>query len=772
MPSENGFYPSVHGEWISGRHGPLTRIAGRIDPVYSQCTPLGGRMDPVYNRTSRTPYRRAIYQDPPGIYQNLPLHPGDNHGSMSHNHGFMSPDHGSMSHDAILSHDVMLSSRYPRVSHTSRSHSADNYANYSRGQHMSRALHREYNRPPSRSAPPATYRDIHTGYNHDHHGYTSSNNNPVYQPWDYYYSRSVSRDRSTSPHVYSHISELPKPKNVTPQNSYSHIAPPPMYNYVRIPAKEIPFKEWTSSERIPKRPQANLKYRTDIPRQQFTPDRQRFEMTADQYGYVGTPKMQGQHPYSQRGTPQSIKSTPYSYRGTPHSQYAASPRSFLTSSPDAAEGSEQPLIISDISSVLPGSSLASQLLASSMATSPSIQYPSQHTSTENPASHSQMPEIAEERCSPHHANRVVSPSDNHNKPKYTQRMVSPSFSPYKESHARSQLQYSPMQEISQSSSIPSYEGTPLLRDESNSPIPRQLSRPQMPTSPGPNPDTTPSYPSLLNHRRSLSDGDAPWLNPQRYIFSTAPLADEVVECGLYSPRTEEFLAKYINDEDNRGLHKGVKQHVPPQNQPDKFQRATTISPVPLTRQGHEVPSSNGSSPEELAYTRDRLHRAVHHVRHNRLKSRYGNSAPHLLESVSNEKLLPGQEAHFHDSGLHICSQRETPMADHSQESYGHSTSGLGSKDTTHSVCSYHDSRDSTNNTPADQPIHTIGETPTSQAVIERELQSRTGMDKSGNGHLGDQSNSEINQASLTPFNDNGQSSGLVELPAYEMESEI
>ena len=181
------------------------------------------------------------------------------------------------------------------------------------------------------------------------------------------------------------------------------------------------------------------------------------------------PRSRHAHCTPRSATPSTPKSsgTPGTYQSratteTPGADY----RSYLTSSPDVQDGSGQPFIISDVSSVLPGSSslmTSSNQMPSSMVTSPSLQM------TSSPGSG----DVGDENPYHHHPG----------------------------------------------------------------------SRPGAPDPPSPE----------VLHQRSLSDGaQAGWRDPQRYLFSgPAPLAEDRVEAGVYSPRTVEFMDRYIADEDNR-----------------------------------------------------------------------------------------------------------------------------------------------------------------------------------------------------------------------------
>ena len=358
----------------------------------------------------------------------------------------------------------------------------------------------------------------------------------------------------------------------------------------------------------------------------------------------------GRTPFSQPSSSRSRHHTTPLSRGTPHSRGTAGTpgadyKSFLTSSPDAADGSAQPFLISDVSSVLPGSSLmtSTNQMPSSIVTSPSLQTPS------------------------------------------------------------------------------GYSGL----DDSRTPRPRsELISHSATPDPGRN--------QSLLHQRSLSEGDGTlWKNPQWYLYSgAAPLAEEKVDVGIYSPRTEEFISRYMADEDRRALRgKAHPRPLLPQLQ------------VHLTP---ETQDYNGSSPEELAYTRDKLDKAIKHVRKGRLQPPYGHSAPELdIEPRSPGQWTPDWAPNAGDSGSdhqlrnmfdhsvapyksygmeernprsqdsssgrgssgHIAGTRPTTWAsqgalypDHnpsfrrgrdpsSSQDTTHSTSGVGSKDTSRSVSS-------------------------------------------------------------------------------------
>ena len=235
--------------------------------------------------------------------------------------------------------------------------------------------------------------------------------------------------------------------------------------------------------------------------------------------------------------------------GTPHSRATtetpgADYRSYLTSSPDVHDGSGQPFIISDVSSVLPGSSslmTSSNQMPTSMVTSPSLQM----TSTTDGGGDIDF---------------------------------------------RNQCHHHPE----------SLSRTPNTRS------------------------------SEVLHQRSLSDGDgAGWRDPQRYLFSgSAPLAEDRIEAGIYSPRTVEFMERYIADEDN-------KARGPPM-------RTRLSSDRP-----HSTAAATESSPEELANTREKLDQAVQHVRKGRLQPSYGHSAPEL--DVHEPTLHRPRAPHFRSS---------------------------------------------------------------------------------------------------------------------------
>ena len=235
-------------------------------------------------------------------------------------------------------------------------------------------------------------------------------------------------------------------------------------------------------------------------------------------------------PNSDRSKRLSTPGTPGTYQPratteTPGADY----RSYLTSSPDVQDGSGQPFIISDVSSVLPGSGslmTSSNHMPSSMVTSPSLQV------TSSPDGD------GDNHCHHHLASRPKSPD--------------------------------------------------------------------------------PWIPEVL-HQRSLSDeAQAGWRDPQRYLFSgPAPLAEDRVEAGIYSPRTVEFMDRYIADEDNKARRPPIKKRLP------------ADSPHLPSHPPHLPAAAVESSPEELAYTREKLDQAVRHVRRGRLQPSYGHSAPEL-----------------------------------------------------------------------------------------------------------------------------------------------
>ena len=369
--------------------------------------------------------------------------------------------------------------------------------------------------------------------------------------------------------------------------------------------------------------------------------------------------------HSQSSTPHTVRSrglsTPHSRRGTPGSRAtSATPgadyKSFLTSSPDMADGSNQPFIISDVSSVLPGSSLmtSSNQMASSL-TSPSFQ------------------------MAPGTDPDEVTPSG---KKSLTPRCVLASYPEMNSGASKNDL------------IIP----------------------------PGVTPDGR-NHSSL--HQRSLSEGDGShWKNPQRYLYSgTAPLADERVDEGIYSPRTMEFMNRYIADEDIKA-HRGRQRH-------------RTLFPPLQTHFTLDNPADNVSSPEELAYTREKLNKAIKHVRKGRLQPNYGFSAPEL-DSLHQSPSLPwstprtmtpgwgpsgsfassvapyksynkskptsgasssgrGSDNQMCENGSRFASHTVLQIpddglkdtADHSggSKDTSHSTSGVGSKDTSRSVSS-------------------------------------------------------------------------------------
>ena len=321
------------------------------------------------------------------------------------------------------------------------------------------------------------------------------------------------------------------------------------------------------------------------------------------------------------GTPQSRRTsgsrpttgTPYSGRATvtPGADY----RSYLTSSPDIDDGSGQPFVISDVSSVLPGSSLmtSSNQMPSSLVTSPSLQM----TSSSGTGHH-----------------------DSGNQPRmYQQHPVSPL--------------YPPSQNVSGSKE--QHTTSPSSRGHRHRSPSRSLGfREQHPTYPACSPDDRNS--SLL-HQRSLSDGyGIHWRDPQQYLYSgSAPLVEERVNEGIYSPRTVEFMDRYIADVDNRARGKKHRQ------KPRMFPPLQTDLALPPLLVG------NGSSPEELAYTRDKLTKAIKHVRKGRLQSSHGYSAPELGQMHQRQVTRETRVSHW-DSNIKQSSPKELERNKHERNS--------------------------------------------------------------------------------------------------------
>ena len=377
---------------------------------------------------------------------------------------------------------------------------------------------------PWNKMPPSGHTENYTIYTHYHDQgiYSQIQEQGSNEQYKTHQRRSKSADS-----YYGNYANHPSPSRVFPRDPTPSRRPVTRdARYTRISSRSAPT---TPGYRSPSR---------DYPR-----DR-RSGTTSPVYNHVTYEDPRGRHahyhttrrsatpttPNSDRSKRLSTPGTPGTYQPratteTPGADY----RSYLTSSLDVQDGSGQPFIISDVSSVFPGSSslmTSSNQMPSSMVTSLSLQVKS-------------SPDRDDENQCHHHLG----------------------------------------------------------------------SRPESPDPRSPE----------VRHQRSLSDGaQAGWRDPQRYLFSgPAPLAENRVEAGIYSPRTVEFMNRYIADEDNKARRPPIKKRLP------------TDSPHLPSHPPHLPAAAVESSPEELAYTREKLDQAVRHVRWGRLQPSYGHSAPEL-----------------------------------------------------------------------------------------------------------------------------------------------